>query len=287
MTISVIIPIYNAALFVERAIKSCLLQEEVIEIICIDDGSHDNSLSILKKWHDEDNRISIFQHPNNENRGPALSRNLGLKHASGDFISFLDADDYYLENRFISSLKRLKSESNLEAVYCTALNEGKITNQYPKLVSEPSEGTNLLAQVLSGSLSIALWTVLYRKDAITKLPKFNSDLIVGQDLQYVFHSLNKLKVAHCGDPKPLMHRTLHESNRTKKHAETIHINCRRKIFTYWYQQLKKESFTSEEKHHITKHYSSYVLQEALPRLYHTPLIGRLLLRLFYVYNRLA
>lgn len=181
----------------------------------------------------------------------------------------------------------LQSSSCLDAVYCTAKNKGATTKHYPPLVSEKPKPGSLLAQTINGTLSIALWTILYRKEAIKKLPRFDPELIVGQDLQYVFHSLKKLKVAHCDIQSPLMIRTLHDQNRTKTYNQSIHIKCRRKIFSYWYNQLEKEGFTREEKHHITKHYSSYILQDALPKVYRFPLVGKLFLRLFYIYNRLA
>lgn len=98
--ISVIIPVYNAAEFLEKAVKSAAYFDEVKEIILAEDQSTDHSLEICRRLVSEIPKVKLFQHPNGENRGAGASRNLGIDHATSDFIAFLDADDYYLPNRF-------------------------------------------------------------------------------------------------------------------------------------------------------------------------------------------
>jgi len=100
MDISVIIPVYNAARFIEKTISSVLLQPEVRELILVDDGSQDRSLIILRTAATKDKRIKVYWHEGHANRGPGASRNLGLAHANSSWISFLDADDYLLPGRF-------------------------------------------------------------------------------------------------------------------------------------------------------------------------------------------
>ena len=92
MTISVIIPVYNAENFLNECLNSIINQTyENLEIICINDGSTDNSLNILKKFSKKDTRIKIFT---TDNCGQGSARNLGLNNASGEYISFIDADDW-------------------------------------------------------------------------------------------------------------------------------------------------------------------------------------------------
>ena len=94
--ISVIIPIFNSGKYLFKCLNSVINQSlKTIEIICIDDGSTDNSLQILKKVKDFDKRLIIIQQKNN---GPAFSRNLGIKISKGKFIAFLDSDDLYPNN---------------------------------------------------------------------------------------------------------------------------------------------------------------------------------------------
>ncbi len=107
--VSVIMPIYNAADYLRPAMDSVLWQTlEEIEIICIDDGSTDSSFDIVKEYQRGDSRIRIITEPN---AGPALARNNGMRCARGEYLAFLDADDFY-EPTFLEALyKRAKSEN--------------------------------------------------------------------------------------------------------------------------------------------------------------------------------
>lgn len=90
--ISVIIPIYNSEKYLDYCIASVLVQTyKNLEIICVNDGSTDNSLNILKKYASNDDRIIII---NQENYGQSVARNTGLKFATGEWISFIDSDDW-------------------------------------------------------------------------------------------------------------------------------------------------------------------------------------------------
>lgn len=99
--VSVIIPVYNTAGYLARCLKSvCGQTLRDIEIICIDDGSTDDSLMILRKWRNSDCRIKLIEM--GENRGAAAARNAGITIAKGDFLGFVDSDDFidldYYEN---------------------------------------------------------------------------------------------------------------------------------------------------------------------------------------------
>ena len=91
--ISVIMPIYNAYDYLRPAIESVLDQTLAeIELICVDDGSVDHSLDIIKEYQQKDSRIKIITE---DNMGPAHARNVGLQSALGEFVIFLDADDFF------------------------------------------------------------------------------------------------------------------------------------------------------------------------------------------------
>ncbi|WP_304354613.1 glycosyltransferase family 2 protein [Brachyspira innocens] len=95
--ISVIVPVYNVENYLRQCLDSIINQTlKDIEIICVDDCSPDNSIEILEEYKNKDNRISIIRHSNNQGLGPA--RNTGLKHANGEYISFIDSDDYIDKN---------------------------------------------------------------------------------------------------------------------------------------------------------------------------------------------
>lgn len=90
--VSIIIPVYNAAEFLPECLDSCLNQTlKEIEIICVDDGSTDNSLEILNAYAQKDNRIKVLTQPNQRQ---SIARNTAMEVATGRFIQFVDADDY-------------------------------------------------------------------------------------------------------------------------------------------------------------------------------------------------
>ena len=91
--ISIIIPVYNVGKYLDECLESCINQTlEDIEIICVDDASPDNSIKILEEYQQKDSRIKIFRHEKNKNLGGA--RNTGLENATGEYVWFVDSDDY-------------------------------------------------------------------------------------------------------------------------------------------------------------------------------------------------
>ena len=123
--VSVIIPIYNVEKYLEDCLNSVINQTlKDIEIICIDDCSTDNSVSILEEFAKKDNRIIIIK--NEENRGAGYTRNIGIKNSNGEYIGFVDSDDYiskdYFENLYntakkynsdlVNTLNMIKIENN-------------------------------------------------------------------------------------------------------------------------------------------------------------------------------
>lgn len=97
--ISVIIPVYNVSLYLKQCLNSVLEQSYTdFEVICIEDCSTDDSLKILEEYSKSDERLLIIR--NKENKGPSLARNRGLEMAKGEYIYFLDADDWIMPNAF-------------------------------------------------------------------------------------------------------------------------------------------------------------------------------------------
>ena len=93
MKISIVIPIYNKSKYINNGFRSLLAQSERgLEIICIDDGSTDGSIEIVKDIARKDSRIKLMTQ---QNQGAGAARNTGIKAAKGEYIAFLDADDYY------------------------------------------------------------------------------------------------------------------------------------------------------------------------------------------------
>lgn len=120
--VSIIIPFYNREKFLGEAIESVLIQNvSDWELLLIDDGSTDNSVEVVKKYIEEyPEKIYLFSHQDNKNKGASPSRKLGLNHAKGKFISFLDSDDIYLENTLEREIKAFEENTKADAVCGTA-----------------------------------------------------------------------------------------------------------------------------------------------------------------------
>ena len=101
--VSVIIPVYNVEEYLRECLDSIVKQTlREIEIICVDDGSTDNSLEILKEYAKKDNRITVITQ---KNLHAGVARNAGLAVAKGEYLSFLDSDDFFLffiKNKFFN-----------------------------------------------------------------------------------------------------------------------------------------------------------------------------------------
>lgn len=102
--VSVIIPIFNAESFIERAVYSSINQDFVKEVILVDDKSTDNSLKICLDLEKKFERVVVLSSNESKNRGASNSRNRGLEKASGNWIQFLDADDELMPGKILSQV---------------------------------------------------------------------------------------------------------------------------------------------------------------------------------------
>lgn len=112
--ISVIMPAYNAGRYIEQAIESVLMQKIALELIIIDDGSKDHTAECVEKYRN-DSRVIFIQ--NQSNAGVAESRNLGIRRARGKYTAFLDADDWWVQDKLLQQYRKL--EENGMVLCCT------------------------------------------------------------------------------------------------------------------------------------------------------------------------
>ncbi|MBC2369586.1 glycosyltransferase family 2 protein [Listeria booriae] len=109
--VSIIIPIYNIEKYVERCLDSILAQSyQNFEVLAVDDGSTDQSGALVKRYADQDTRVSIIKKPNG---GQASARNLALSQAKGDYILMIDGDDYILPNLLEKCISELTKGADI------------------------------------------------------------------------------------------------------------------------------------------------------------------------------
>ena len=202
MSISVIIPVYNAAKYVKEAVNSVLKLKEVFEIILIEDGSKDSSYELCLEMSTNHDKIILLSHPNNGNKGPSASRNRGIEEARGELIAFLDADDYYLSNRFENALDYFSKSKEIDMIYESILFKSGNDKDVSKIYFDAN--SNHFEEYFLGHKGwLHLNGITFRKRVFEKIGLFDLDLRLTQDTDLIlrsfinvtFHGINKEPVA--------------------------------------------------------------------------------------------
>ena len=115
--VSVVIPVYNAEDFVANAVESAIGLEQVGEVILVEDGSPDNALQVCLELERKYKKVQVVRHEGGKNRGASASRNLGINHSKFKYVAFLDADDWYLPNRFEKDEMVWEEKPNTDLVF--------------------------------------------------------------------------------------------------------------------------------------------------------------------------
>jgi glycosyltransferase involved in cell wall biosynthesis len=155
--VSIIIPVYNGAATVAGAVACALAQEfDGFEVIVIDDGSSDNTLSVLRQYS---SCITVLSQPN---RGAAAARNAGARAARGEFLAFLDADDRWLPGRVSATMSALEASPDAVLAFCDLIPLDPDGTEHPptKIGRAPS-----LAEMLAGGWGPRTSAVTLRKSA--------------------------------------------------------------------------------------------------------------------------
>lgn len=125
--LSIIVPVYNVEKYLPKCLESLIKQTlKDIEIICVNDGSMDNSLAILKEFASKDSRIKIID---NQHQGVAKTRNTGIKQSTGEYIGFVDSDDY-IDLDFFEKLYNSATKSNSDIAIASILKHKNFFNIY-------------------------------------------------------------------------------------------------------------------------------------------------------------
>lgn len=188
--ISVIIPIYNLAEYLVETLTSCLNQSFTdIEIICINDGSTDDSIKILRYYAKQDSRIIIID---KSNEGVVAARYDGVKRSTGEFLFFLDGDDTLPFNA-LELLVSKQKESNVDVVRgnFSILSEDGVWQDNISLPQIKSSEDWFTYLCLTGSG--AMWNHLIRKRSFMDATSIPKELVVGEDL-YALIQLSTFRV---------------------------------------------------------------------------------------------
>lgn len=192
--ISVIVPVYNASQYLRECIESILSQSfRDFELILVNDGSTDDSLSICESYKSQDDRIRIIS---GANGGVSKARNRGLDVAKGEWITFADADDYFLEDALLTLYERaMQTGTDLVLANALKLKNGK-SSELHRLKNE------VLPNAIISIKHFALWGYLFNADIIRKNRlRFIDGLAYSEDRIFIYQMARYCKtIAFCNKP---------------------------------------------------------------------------------------
>lgn len=213
--VSVVIPVYNIAPHLRQCLDSVVGQTlKDIEIICVDDGSTDESPAILESYKEQDCRVQVIAQ---NNAGPGAARNTGLDRATGEYLIFLDSDDWF-EAEMLERMVQRADESGADVTVCRATAFDALTGRdlpsewmlktsgLPGVEFAPKDAADRIFQFTYGWP----WDKLYRTAFVRKTQLCYPALPNSEDLVFVFQSLAAAERI-CVLNKSLVH---HRMNRT-------------------------------------------------------------------------
>jgi len=234
-TVSVIIPTYNRAYLIGRAIQSVLSQTyQDFEIIVVDDGSTDDTEEIVRSFKDK--RIGYIRHE--KNKGAAAARNTGIKVAKGEYIAFQDSDDEWFPEKLEKQMKVFENAlPEVGVVYTDMWTIKRNKKRYfysPKIIPE---NKIIYRRALNyGVMNIGIQTALIKKEAFDKagvfdekLPRFiDLELFIRLSKYYYFYHIKEPLVNYLHTPESI-------SSNTK-----VIITARKFILDKYFEDIKKD-----------------------------------------------
>lgn len=203
--VTVVLPAYNSASTLSRAIESVLAQTlDDIELIVVNDGSSDETTTVASSYEDE---IVHLEH--DKNRGGSVARNTGIRDSAGEYIAFLDADDEWKPTKLAKQVDLLESRTNdWVAAYCdyTSVRSGP-TSSIRSFISRrgegdyPKEGGNeLIPYVFTTQFSLGgASTLLARRSTVEAIGGFDGSFERHQDWEFIVRLLKTGKIAYIDE----------------------------------------------------------------------------------------
>ncbi|MBR3888614.1 MAG: glycosyltransferase family 2 protein [Clostridia bacterium] len=251
--ISIIIPVYNAEKFISKCLDSAINQTyKNIEIICVNDGSKDNSLKILEEYSAKDSRVVIV---NKQNAGVSEARNDGIKNSTGEYIAFLDSDDW-LERDAIGNLFEALVENKVDVVrgayYINEGNKEYLGVQIDEAILNRCVSTEekdfcqkVICEILNGNMPGYIWLLLIKKESVLKTPLFQKEIPVMEDTVFYCDLMNVIDKIYFLN-KPTYHYFCNEEGCVNSKNNYIKkIKSFLKVREYLLNQIERDKF---EKH---------------------------------------
>lgn len=261
-TVSVIIPTYNRAHLIERAIKSVLNQTyRDFELIIVDDGSTDNTAKVVKSFND--GRIKYIKQQ--KNKGGSAVRNIGIKAASGKYIAFLDSDDEWLSNKLNKQIDCLAKCSDLVgAVYCSHyIQDDSLGYMRKASLSELKRG-NIYNFLLNGWCPSSTSFFMLAVRIFEKSGLFDESLLSFQDYDLWIRVAQHYDFDFVDEPLVIKHQ--HLGSQVAKDLEP-RMKGLELFFEKWGNIIKKEAgeeaFNNIRRKHVSAIYQNAIFDNLL------------------------
>lgn len=216
--VSVIIPAFNAEKTLERAVTSVLKQSlsELVEIIIVDDGSNDDTLSVAKRLKDNNANVIYYTQVNS---GVGGARNTGIEHATGQYIAFLDADDSW-ESSFLDNILIETIKNEMADIYAFSFKSITASGLWEKTFNYPEEHIYFDDTISDRYYCGSVWRHLFRTDLIKDNSIRFSSAKIGEDLVFTeecgflsrhIHVISKVMYLYIKNTNSVMHSTKAET----------------------------------------------------------------------------
>ena len=238
--ISIIVPVYNVEKYIDKCLKSLVNQTlKDIEIIIVNDGSLDRSEEIIEKYvKDNPTKIKYYE---KKNGGLSSARNYGLEYATGEYITFLDSDDY-VETNMYEEMYNLAKEENADMVECDFIWEW----EYGKKIFDTRREYKTKEEMMRKPRVVA-WNKIYKRESINKI-RFPEGLIY-EDMEFFYKLLPNLnKISYIN--KYFVHYTQREDSITNKQTEKVEdiFKILDNIFDYYIEHNLYNKYEKELKY---------------------------------------
>lgn len=212
--VSVIIPVYNGAKYIEETLRSVYAQTfQDFEIIAVDDGSTDNISDIMRKYTDRVKFIS------QENKGISAARNKAILESTGEYLAFIDQDDLWLPQKLEKQIALFEKNPKVGLVFCDTIffnEKGDLYNIYRK--ESPARGM-VFGELLSNYF-LSLETVVIRKKALLSLAQwFDEQFNMAEEMDLFLRIAYKWELDYVNEP--LAKWRMHESSYSRKRSDLV------------------------------------------------------------------
>lgn len=275
MLVSVVIPVHNVRTFIEKAVSSALMQPETGEVIIVDDKSTDGTFDLCMELAAKDSRVKVYQHPDKQNHGAAVSRNLGISKTTCEFVAFLDSDDFFLPGRFPVALDILEKHPEADGVYeaigTYSYNEESFKLHKARMEEANSEDvmlTTMADGIKPGELLEALllgkkgWFhfngLTLRRRAFDKAGVLDNELWYDEDNEFFYRLAHRTLLIPGRLKEPVAMRGVHPKSRTLMPEEQVkmkyyHILTWEKMF----RLMLNDNLTKRLNRHIVNQKLNY------------------------------